>query len=244
MQKVVSKLVSRLIKLEIVEKEDEAIYQYQAEILLIKIVSILLISLIGVLEEKYIETIVFYTTFSILRRYTNGYHAKNFMICLLESAISYIIICKFLSIIIINNLYISYILTLFSMVIIFILSPVNSDSIMLNKKEIRKHKEITGYILIIYFLIILACINFKIKHVIVSFFQLAILFDMVLVVIGKIVYKDWRWIMKKFEKGTLKVLKSVLDKGIDNQKQASSHCLSLLYQPKRIVNDKQDCDYK
>ncbi len=41
--------------------------------------------------------------------------------------------------------------------------------------------------------------------------------------------------MKKFELGALKVLKAVVDKDISANKQVSSKCLALLYQPKRIV---------
>ncbi len=45
--------------------------------------------------------------------------------------------------------------------------------------------------------------------------------------------------MKNVEMGALKVLKSVLDKGMDDRKEANSHCFGLLYQPKRKVSKRK-----
>ncbi len=192
LDKLALKTVNRLKDFGLIGKDDEAIYLYQVEVLFLKIIGILLIAIVGVLTEKCIETIVFYITFSSLRAYTNGYHSKNYMICLAESAMTYILICQVISVIFIKNLLLLHSLTFIAMIVIYAFSPVNSDDIMLSKKEIVKHREILKYILIIYLLIMMMFINFKVTSEIVVFFEIAILFDMVLVVIGKIIYKDWR----------------------------------------------------
>ncbi len=192
LNKLALKTVHRLINVGLIEKDDEVIYLYQVEVLFLKIIGILLIAIVGVFAEKYIETIVFYITFSSLRAYTNGYHSKNYIICLAESAITYILICQVVSVIFMKNLLLLHSLTFIAMIVIYALSPVNSDEIMLSKKEIAEHKQTLKYILIIYLLIVMMVVNFKVTSEIVVFFEIAILFDMVLVVIGKILYKEWR----------------------------------------------------
>lgn len=49
-------------------------------------------------------------------------------------------------------------------------------------------------------------------------------------------YQDRRYITRDLELSTLKMLKSVLDRDITADKQMSSKCLALLYQPKRSVS--------
>ncbi|MDO4772778.1 MAG: hypothetical protein Q4A72_04385 [Bacillota bacterium] len=46
--------------------------------------------------------------------------------------------------------------------------------------------------------------------------------------------------MRNLELSTLKMLKSVLDRDITADKQTSSKCLALLYQPKRSVSKETD----
>ncbi len=192
MNKLVIKIVNRLIFLGLIEKDDKDIYYYQVEMLILKIIGILLIIGIGISTKKYIETIIFYITFSWLRAYTNGYHSKNYKVCLIQSGIAYTLICNVISLVFVQNLSLFHFITLISMIVIYALSPVNSDSIMLSEKEIIKHKEILKYIFIIYLMILAMFINFKVKSEFVAFFEIAIIFDMLLVLIGKIIYKDWR----------------------------------------------------
>lgn len=135
------------------------------------VLGLILISAIWILTKKYIETIVFYFTFSWLRFYTNVYHSKNYKACLSQSAVLYILICKVISLLFIKYVIVFHFITLVSMDITYALSPVNSESIVLNKKEITKYKDIVKYILITYFIILAIFINFKGKSEIVVFLK-------------------------------------------------------------------------
>lgn len=137
----------------------------------------------------YIETIVFYIVFNSLRKYTNGYHSKRPMICIMESIITYLLICLVISNILEHYIYPLHFITLISMLMIYVLSPVNSDIIMLDEKELKElkeHKEHIKYILLIDLLILAIFVNFQIKSDLVVFFNLAILLDLFLLIIAKI----------------------------------------------------------
>lgn len=192
LNKVIFKIVHRLINSGLIEKSDEAVYSYQVEMLLLKLGGILLIGTIGVLSKKYLETFVFYLAFSRLRTYTNGYHSKNYVLCLLQSAFAYVLICEVLSEFFIKTMPLSHPITFISIAVIYALAPVNSNAVNLSKKEIAKHREMIKKILIIYSVFLLALIHFKAGFGFVVYFEMAIIFDMLLLVVGKLVYKDWQ----------------------------------------------------
>ncbi len=193
MNKLVDLLVNTLLDLKLIDEEKKENYQYAVEFFIIKVLGILVISTIGILTKKYLETIVFYGAFSTLRAYTNGYHSKAYKLCLLESAIVYVLICTIISKIAIQFLNILHLISMFAMLIIYVLSPVNTEEICLSDDEVKEHQLIIKYILILYCIILFFFINFKVKHEVVAFFEIAIILDMLLVLIGKmIVYKKVR----------------------------------------------------
>lgn len=182
-----NKLVDAFVELGIIEKEKKDNYLYGAEFLFMKIIGIIIMGVIGILTHKIIETIVFIITFNSLRKYTNGYHSEKPLFCIIESVITYLLICLVLSEFLINYIYPLHIITLISLFIIYVLSPVNSDSIMLNKNEIKEHKENIKYIILIDLVVLAIFVNFKMNLGLVVFFDLAILLDLLLVLIGLII---------------------------------------------------------
>ncbi len=176
-----------MLEFELISVEKKDNYQYGIEMLLMKILSIVVIGIIAIMTKKYMETIIFYFTFKSLRTYTNGYHSKYYWSCLIESAVVYIFICMILSSFVMKYLIQSYFVTMIAIILILLLSPINSDSIMLDDKEIKKHKEIIKYILIVDSLILFMFINYKVKLEIVAFFELAIILDLILIIVARII---------------------------------------------------------
>lgn len=187
MQWIAIRSVDNFVKLGIIEKEKKDNYLYGAEFLFMKVIGILIMAIIGILTHKEIETIVFYITFNSLRKYTNGYHSKNWILCIIESVISYLLICLVLSKVLIYYIYPLHFITFVSFFIIYVLSPVNSESIMLNESEIKEHKETIKYIILTDFIILAMLVNIKVKSELSIFFDLAVLPDLLLVLVGIIV---------------------------------------------------------
>ncbi len=186
MHKFVEFLGNKLLEFDIISADKKDNYLYGIEMLLMKVLGIIVISIIAIITKKYIETIVFYITFKSLRAYTNGYHSKYYWACLIESAAVYIFICLVASPLVMKYLYESYFVTGISMILIFIIAPVNSENIMLDDEEIQNHKERIKYILIIDSIVWFAFINFKVYSDIVAFFELGIILDSVLLIVSKV----------------------------------------------------------
>ncbi len=187
MHKIAEKLLNKLLEFELISLDKKDNYLYGIEMILMKIFSIFIIGIIAIITKKYVETVVFYFTFTSLRAYTNGYHSKYYWACLIESAIVYLCICFLISPFVMNYLTYSYCVTMIAMILIFLLSPVNSENIMLDAKEINEHKEIIKYILIIDGLFLFMFINYRVYFEIVAFFELAIILDALLIIIARII---------------------------------------------------------
>ncbi len=184
---ITNRLIDNFIDLGIIEKDKRDNYLYGAEFLIMKVVGVIIMATIGILSHKYIETVVFYVSFSCLRNYTNGYHSKKLRLCIVESMITYSLICFILSEVLRDYIYPLHFMTFISLFIIYALSPVNSDIIMLDENEIKEHKENIKYILLIDLVILAIFVNFQIKLNLVVFFDVAILLDLLLIILEKII---------------------------------------------------------
>ncbi len=188
LERLVFLIVKRMEDLNIIDSSSRELYLYQVEVFILKITGILVLAIIGICTANIMETIIFYITFSALRSYTHGYHANHYIICLLQSSIIYMLICQVFSVIVMQQTLLFDGVTLVSLGIIFMLSAVNSDSVMLTDEETARHKHTIKYILITYMVIALMCITLNIPYRIVAFFDMAIVLNMCLVVIGKLKY--------------------------------------------------------
>ncbi len=189
MQKVANILAKELISNDFISEDKKNNYTYGIEFVIMKIIGIAIIFITAGITGKYIETIVFYIVFNSLRKYTNGYHAKNPITCIIASFITLCFIFVVLSSFLISYIYYLHFTTFIAIFMIYSLSPVNSDMIMLSKKEIEEHKQKIKYILIVYLIALSVFVNFEIENATVVFFDLAIVLDLLLVVIGRIIYK-------------------------------------------------------
>ncbi len=187
MHKLTEILVNKLLEFELISEDKKDNYFYGVEMLVMKIFSIIVIGIIAIMLKKYVETVVFYITFTSLRTYTNGYHSKYYWLCLIESAIIYTLICLVIVPVVMSYLYESYFFTGIAIISIFILSPANSENIMFSKDEIEEHKKIIKYILIIDSVCLFMFINFKVTLEIVAFFEVAIILDSISIIIEKFI---------------------------------------------------------
>ena len=113
-----------LVNNGIIEIDDFEIYRYGFETLIYFIVNISVALLIGIIFDRFIHTIVFLSCYCTLRQFTGGYHAKNYTECTLTFAAIYLI-----TIFVANNIdivsykYLSIVILIISMFIIYKLAP-------------------------------------------------------------------------------------------------------------------------
>lgn len=144
MDKYYKKISGFLSKNHNINKEDETLYEYAIKIIVHGLVNITITILVGALLDMLQECICFVMAFFILRKFTGGYHTKQFKTCLISSAL-----IMSASIVIVgilenkNNKFILSIILFISIIIISLLSPIDNINKPLNIKEKRAYKIIS-----------------------------------------------------------------------------------------------------
>ncbi len=142
------KLISSKAACLLCKEDDEEsfeLYKYAIYILISAIFHIITVILLGIFFNMPIESIVFYCSFIAIRKFAGGYHAKNSTRCYLFSIVSSIIIlCSIALINSINSCVVMIMLTvieLFCVVLIFMISPLDTENNPLNSNEKKVYRK-------------------------------------------------------------------------------------------------------
>lgn len=154
--KLRDKLVKSMADNNVIDTDEIDVYRFGVQLLSETMISFLIFLIIAALFGSVTETIVFTAAFAALRQYAGGFHASEFIYCLL---ISCGIVGVFSIIVRFANLNLQYALALsaISLPIILMLAPVDSKykPIPENDKTAYKKK----LIILLLFEIITACIT-------------------------------------------------------------------------------------
>ena len=85
MEKVSRKVVRWLLSKKVIEREETEIYEFGVLQILTNIVDTTVILIAGMWFKQLISTVYFLISFSMLRRYSGGYHAKTVERCLVTT---------------------------------------------------------------------------------------------------------------------------------------------------------------
>lgn len=124
---VAESLTRRLVKTQVVENEDYAIYFYGMKQLLQTFVNIGLTILYGILMGELYQSVIYVISFMLIRKYAGGYHCTSQIRCyiltstVILSALSAIKYCEF-------SIYLELALFVLSNIVIVLLSPVETSN--------------------------------------------------------------------------------------------------------------------
>ena len=143
-----NRIIKALSKSGLIAEKDEEIYLFGIETALLKLIHFSTMLIIGLCAGMLLETFVFIASYSILRVYAGGYHAKTRLRCY---GISWLLILfvllftKFCP----NQIafIVSILVSLPSYIIIFLLAPVDNINKPLDDLEIHYYKIKTRIIL-------------------------------------------------------------------------------------------------
>ncbi|MDE7445140.1 MAG: accessory gene regulator B family protein [Lachnospiraceae bacterium] len=82
------RILSQLIKLNIIDSEDEEIYRFGLEGISLKLIHYLSYFLIAVLLHEWMRFLIFLSAFLLLRKNAGGYHAKTKIGCYASSCLT------------------------------------------------------------------------------------------------------------------------------------------------------------
>lgn len=140
-----NKITDFLYKKEVISQEQKEVYIYGFTVLFLNILDILIILALGILIERYLDTIVFLIVFGITRQYTGGYHAKTVSKCLVVYMLIYLVI-MFLSssnIILVNGAMFQILLCIVYIIAVIIYAPIQNDNKVISNVERKKYKIIS-----------------------------------------------------------------------------------------------------
>ena len=160
-----------LKKNNIINKEDEEIYYfgiYQTIVFIINSITSLILLLAF---DMVIEGLIFCIFYYILRCYGGGYHSKSILCCYVLSAFLIVMVINIISYIKMNSFII--LLGILSFILVFIMSPVETQTKKLDfiEKKVYGKKARGILILALLVIIILQLINYEqgIISIILSF---------------------------------------------------------------------------
>lgn len=92
MEKLSRGLVNKMVLQSIISREDYDVYVYYLQIKIEKEIFLILLSLLAVLMGCFIEVMVFYLFYSLIRQNSGGFHCKTYLGCLTLSLLTVFLI--------------------------------------------------------------------------------------------------------------------------------------------------------
>ena len=160
MIKLISSKVARILCEDEKHTDNYELYEYAIYIILSSAFHMATVIVLGLVFNLLTESLVFYFSFIAIRKFAGGYHAKTPVRCYLFSfASNIIILClvKWLSSINTLFIFIFIIFELLCVVLILLISPLDTENNPLTGQEKKMYRMLTSIITILIFIISSLC---------------------------------------------------------------------------------------
>lgn len=142
---------------------DEEVVKYGLEIIFTKVLFAIIIVSIGILTKCFLESIIYTITFSLLRQYGGGYHAKTKQKCFVLSVL--MLLCAIFIIKTAQSfdvfIILEVVITFLSVIYIITTAPIDTPSKRLDADELRIYGKRTGITVCILVIILGICLYIK-----------------------------------------------------------------------------------
>lgn len=160
MIKLISSKVARILCKDEKHTDNYELYEYAIYIILSSAFHMVTVIVLGLVFNLLTESLVFYLSFIVIRKFAGGYHAKTPVRCYLFSfASNIIILClvKWLSSINTLFIFIFIIFELLCVILILLISPLDTENNPLTGQEKKMYRMLTSIITILIFIISSLC---------------------------------------------------------------------------------------
>lgn len=187
LKQTTQKLVDVMYESGLITQDDIEIYRFGIETALFKLIHYIILLLVGLFFGMVLQAIIFTLSFSILREYAGGYHAKSRFRCYCIS------VFMITSVLLVSKLcptqimfWISTFTCIPTFMIIFFLAPVENINKPLDNLEIEHYKKATRIILLIEEVIALVFLLVNIQ--LFTIVNISLIYVSILLVWGRIKY--------------------------------------------------------
>lgn len=150
------------------QKDNFDLYEYAVYIILSSAFHIITVIALGLCFNLLVESLVFYFSFIAIRKFAGGYHAKTPSRCYVFSVISSIImLCLIKYANSVGNIF-TYLLIIFELlcvVLIILMSPLDTENNPLNSYEKKWYKTLAVLISVCIFIISLFCVLTELRNI-------------------------------------------------------------------------------
>lgn len=150
------------------QKNNFDLYEYAVYIILSSAFHIITVIALGLCFNLLVESLVFYFSFIAIRKFAGGYHAKTPTRCYVFSVISSIImLCLIKYANSVGNIF-TYLLIIFELlcvVLIILMSPLDTENNPLNSYEKKWYKTLAVLISVCIFIISLFCVLTELRNI-------------------------------------------------------------------------------
>lgn len=179
-------IIDKLISKGNITEDERELYIYGLFISISHLMYLILAIVFGLIFKCFLESVIFYIVFQFIRMYAGGYHAATETRCEILSTLS---IIASIGIIKLSKIYdfktTLLIITLISMVIIFILCPLDTPEKPLTEKEFKYFRKISWIILLVISIAIIVSYFFKFDLLFAPC-CISLILESILIIAGKI----------------------------------------------------------
>lgn len=177
-------MIQIAIRNNIITEQEQELYEYSYETMFARIIGVFTLVAIGFLFNCAFGVIAFCFTFTPIRIYAGGFHARGYAGCYLASVVAFLlIVCVY------NVLDVAWVAPLVvvgsmaSAIIIFFMSPVADPNKPLDEKESIQYREKARVIIAVEVLAIVIMVNITIFNQIIFFMGAAMTMEAILLII-------------------------------------------------------------
>jgi len=143
MEKFSKKVVARLCTSGAIQEDDREVYEYSLGILLVGISHSLTVFLIGLLLGMFVESLVLFASFFLIRKFAGGYHASKHWQCYLFTIVTVAGALLLSRVLLTQANMLFYVVLGVSAAIIFVFAPVGHPNKPLSAKEKKVYRLIS-----------------------------------------------------------------------------------------------------
>lgn len=153
---VSKKITTSMIENCIIDENEKEVYAYGMELMISTLISTTIILGLGIVLNRFWNTLFLVLPFYCIRIYAGGIHAETYIKCNLSFTVGFLFTLLGTEYII-NNKYCKYLIfaSLISAVVICLISPIEDHSRLLNQEERNKYNKKARISTIIWIILIL-----------------------------------------------------------------------------------------
>lgn len=185
-----NKFTECLFKNGLIAANEREYYRYYTQVFLEKLIGFSLMLIMAAYSHLLLQTILFLLFFSNIRKYSGGFHARNFPECLALSMIVYFLYVKLLFPYLMHKPLLNICLLAGAFIIIISIGAVNHPNMHWDKEEFIMCKNSARMVCVIEVGIIIALSLVGVSYSYVLFMEFGLILSAVMLLIAKFIRQE------------------------------------------------------